>query len=62
MWYAFACVAAAAGHADDAFQFLHEAINRGYKNADGLMADDDLKSLRRDSRFQLIVNTLRQIS
>ncbi len=62
VWYAFACVAAAAGQTDDALQFLHEGINRGYKNADGLMADNDLKSLRRDSRFQQIVNKLRQIS
>jgi len=60
VWYAFACVAAAAAHTDDALQFLHEAINRGYKNADGLMADDDLKGLRRDSRFQQIVNKLRR--
>ena len=60
VWYAFACVAAAAGHTDDAFQFLHEAINRGYTNADGFMADDDLKGLRRDSRFQQIVNKLRR--
>jgi hypothetical protein len=29
----------AANHPDDALQYLREAINRGYKDADGLMAD-----------------------
>jgi hypothetical protein len=28
----------AANHPDDALQYLREAINRGYKDADGLMA------------------------
>jgi serine/threonine protein kinase len=60
VWYAFACVSAAAGHTDDALQFLHEASNRGYANADALTADDDLKSLRRDSRFQQLVTSLRR--
>ena len=46
VWYAFACVAAAANRPDDALQYLREAINRGYKDADALMADDDLKNLR----------------
>ena len=61
VWYAFACVAAAAGRTDDALQFLHEASNRGYTNADGLMAEGDLKNLRRDSRFQQLVTTLRRL-
>ncbi len=60
VWYAFACVAAAAGQTDDALQYLHEAINRGYTYAGGLIDDDDLKSLRRDSRFQQLVATLRR--
>jgi hypothetical protein len=36
----------AANHPDDALQYLREAINRGYKDADGLMADPDLEKLR----------------
>ena len=36
----------AANHPDDALQYLREAINRGYKVADGLMADPDLEKLR----------------
>jgi len=42
----------AANHPDDALQYLREAINRGYKDADGLMADPDLEELRPNSNFQ----------
>ena len=41
----------AANHPDDALQYLREAINRGYKDADGLMADPDLEKLRPNSNF-----------
>jgi non-specific serine/threonine protein kinase/serine/threonine-protein kinase len=60
VWYSFACVAAAASRPDDALQYLREAINRGYKDADGLLADDDLKSLRQNPRFQQLAATLRR--
>jgi eukaryotic-like serine/threonine-protein kinase len=60
VWYAFACVAVAADRPDDALQYLREAINRGYKDADGLMADDDLKNLRRNSHFQELVAELKR--
>jgi non-specific serine/threonine protein kinase/serine/threonine-protein kinase len=59
VWYSFACVAAAASRPDDAIRDLQESINRGYKDADGLMADDDLKSLRQNPHFQQLVATLR---
>jgi len=59
VWYAFACVAAAAGRTDDAFQFLREAGKRGYTNAESLAADEDLQSLRRDARFQQLVASLK---
>ena len=42
----------AANHTDDALQYLREAINRRYKDADGLMADPDLEKLRPNSNFQ----------
>jgi eukaryotic-like serine/threonine-protein kinase len=58
-WYNFACVAEAANQSDDALQYLLEAVNRGYKNADGLMADENLKSLHQNPRFQLLVAELR---
>jgi eukaryotic-like serine/threonine-protein kinase len=60
VWYAFACVAAAADHPDDALQYLREAINRGYTGAEGLTADDDLKNLRHNPHFQELVAALRR--
>ena len=57
--YDFACVAAAANRPEDALKYLQEAIHRGYKNADALMADDDLKNLRPNSRFQQLVAELK---
>ena len=59
VWYSFACVAAAANDYDDAVQYLQEAVNRGYKDADGLMADDDLKSLHPNPKFQQLVAALK---
>jgi eukaryotic-like serine/threonine-protein kinase len=59
-WYAFACVAVAGNHPDDALQYLQEAINRGYNDANRLMADDDLKNLRPNPKFQQLVATLKR--
>lgn len=59
VWYSFACVAAAANHPDDGLQYLQEAINRGYKDPNGLMADD-LKALRPNPHFQQLAAQLRQ--
>jgi eukaryotic-like serine/threonine-protein kinase len=59
VWYDFACVAMAANHSEDALQYLQEAINRGYKDADGLMNDEDLKNLRPNSKFQQLVAELK---
>ena len=57
-WYDLACVAEAANHSDEALQYLQEAVNRGYKNADGLMADENLKSLRQNPHFQALVTKI----
>jgi len=59
-WYAFACVANDAGRGDDALNYLREAVRRGYSDAEGLMNDDDLKSLRQDPHFKELVATLRR--
>jgi non-specific serine/threonine protein kinase/serine/threonine-protein kinase len=59
VWYAFACVAVAANHTDDALRYLREAVNRGYTGADALQADHDLKDLRDNPQFQQIVARLR---
>jgi serine/threonine protein kinase/tetratricopeptide (TPR) repeat protein len=60
VWYSFACVAVAGKHTDDAIRYLREAINRGYKDGDRLMADDDLKSLRQDPRFLELADELKR--
>jgi serine/threonine protein kinase len=59
VWYAFACAATAADQPDDALSYLHEAVNRGLKDADGLATDQDLKSLRSNPRFQQLIAELR---
>jgi len=60
LWYSFACMAASSHHPDDSLQYLQEAVNRGYKDANGLLADDDLKSLRENPHFQGLVAELRR--
>ena len=60
VWYSFACVALAANQPDDALQYLQEALNRGYKDADGLMADDNLKNLRHNPHFQELIAELKR--
>ena len=40
-------------------RYLREAINRGYKDADGLMADPYLEKLRPNSNFQQLVAELK---
>jgi eukaryotic-like serine/threonine-protein kinase len=54
-WYNYACGAAVAGHRDDAFQYLREAIDNGYSDVEGMTIDDNLKSLRSDPRFDALV-------
>jgi hypothetical protein len=41
----------AANHPDDALQYLREAINRGYKDANGLITDPDLEKFRPNSKL-----------
>ena len=62
VWYSFSCVAVAANHTDDALQYLREALNRGYKHADRLLADDDLKNLHSNPKFQQLVAELKHPS
>jgi serine/threonine protein kinase len=61
-WYNFACVAAAAHDPSEALRHLDQAIAHGYKDADHIASDDDLKSLRADPRFEALVRTARQQS
>jgi eukaryotic-like serine/threonine-protein kinase len=59
LWYNFACLAALAGHRDEAFDYLHRAIEAGYKDAQLIRTDDDLKSLQNDPRFDKLVADLK---
>jgi serine/threonine protein kinase len=59
-WYNFARMAALTNHPDEALQYLRESIDRGYKDADILMATDDLRSLHNDPRFQELIAELRR--
>jgi tetratricopeptide (TPR) repeat protein len=60
-WYSFACVAAAGDRPDEALQYLQEAVNRGFKDADGLNDDDDLKNMRTNAKFQELVAKLKRL-
>jgi tetratricopeptide (TPR) repeat protein len=60
VWYQFARLAAAAKHSDDAVQYLREAVNLGYKDADGLMADAELKSVSNSPEIQKLVARLKR--
>jgi hypothetical protein len=61
-WYDFACAAALAGRSDEAFANLRQAIDHGYSDAAHMAVDDDLKSLRNDPRFEVLVAAARSQS
>jgi hypothetical protein len=52
---ALACVAAADHRTADGLQYLKDAVDRGFNDADYLVADDDLKNLRGNARFESLV-------
>jgi serine/threonine protein kinase len=54
-WFILACVDASSGHKDEAFDDLNSAIQTGFDDADELRVHVDLKSIRKDPRFQPIV-------
>jgi eukaryotic-like serine/threonine-protein kinase len=58
-WYAYACGAAIGGRQDLAIQYLQQAIEHGFSDADSMASDEDLKSLRNDPRFELLLKDLR---
>jgi serine/threonine protein kinase/tetratricopeptide (TPR) repeat protein len=59
-WYNYACVAVVANRPNEALQYLREAIDLGYSDAEHLQTDDDLKPLRRDPRFTSLVSEARK--
>jgi non-specific serine/threonine protein kinase/serine/threonine-protein kinase len=58
-WYNFACAAAIAGRRDEAFDYLHQAISRGFVYPDAISSDRDLTPLHSDPRFAPIVEEAR---
>ena len=61
VWYSFACVTAVGDRPDEALQYLQEAVSRGFKDADCLNDDDDLKGLRTNPKFQELVAKLKRL-
>jgi tetratricopeptide (TPR) repeat protein len=59
LWYAFACVAAAANRSNESIQYLQEAVNRGFNSADAMATNDDLKNLRGNPKFMQLVAALK---
>ena len=53
--YNLACSLALRQRPDEAFARLHLAINKGFSDFDWMVRDPDLKSLRRDPRWTLIL-------
>lgn len=58
--YNAACSWSLAGDLDKAFLQLETAIDRGYRNADFLMKDDDLRALQDDPRWEPLVARCRE--
>jgi eukaryotic-like serine/threonine-protein kinase len=58
--YNFACAAAVAGHGEEALRYLRQAIDGGYGNAEQMSSDVDLKSLRKDPRFAMLIEQVRK--
>lgn len=51
LFYDLACSAAISGEREESMGHLQHAIENGYSNADHMLKDDDLKSLRGEARF-----------
>jgi hypothetical protein len=60
--YNLACLSVRRGRSDEAFSWLHEAIQHGLSpgQAVGIETDPDLESLRGDSRFEAILGEATQ--
>jgi len=59
-WYSYACGAALTGHPDNAFQYLHQAIDAGYSDASRMASDEPLKSLRGKPQFTELLAQVRK--
>jgi len=59
-WYNFACAAAIAGHPDEAYRYLRQAVDSGFVYADLIAEDKDTASLHSDPRFAAILEEARR--
>jgi A/B hydrolase-like, N-terminal domain len=59
VYYNLACGLALAGKRDDALATLETAVERGWSDANHMLADTDLTSLRSSPRFTALVAKLR---
>jgi carboxyl-terminal processing protease len=55
VFYNTACFFALAGKTDEAFNYLDQAVSRGFANVEHIKKDSDLISLRDDVRWQKII-------
>ena len=55
LFYNRACWAAIQSKRQESLAYLEQAVNHGFERADEMAADDDLKSLRGDPRFNAIL-------
>jgi eukaryotic-like serine/threonine-protein kinase len=60
--YNLACLAALQGKREDAFAALRQALDHGYRRADEMPNDEDLKSLHGDRRFNAILADLKKLT
>ena len=58
--YQYAAGLSVLGRKDEAFQQLDAAVKAGFDNADQLSTDDDLKALRGDPRFAVLLEGIKQ--
>jgi tetratricopeptide (TPR) repeat protein len=62
LFYNLACLSARRGHRADALATLRQAVEHGYRNADEMANDEDLKSLHGDPRFNAILADLKRLA
>jgi non-specific serine/threonine protein kinase/serine/threonine-protein kinase len=58
--YNLGCLAALRGDRKLALDWLGQAVGHGWRGADGMAEDSDLKSLRGDPRFEALVARTRE--
>jgi predicted Zn-dependent protease len=59
-WYNLACSYALLGMVDPALDSLEQALERGYGSFRWLRRDPDLRSIRRDERFAVLIRRYEQ--